>query len=66
MLLPDTDYLAKYKKKPCMEGVKHTNHRILQIVPGVMPNISWNLHENPSTRFPVMLLNDKQTHKQTG
>ena len=38
---------------------------VLQIIPSIFRYISWKFHENPPVRFPVMLLTDKQTHKQT-
>ena len=48
MLLTDTGFLEKYKKKPRVQ--------IFQIVPCILPNISWKCDDNPSMPFPVMLL----------
>ena len=63
MLLTDKDFLEKYKKKPCMQEIKHTIPQIFKHAPCILSNISWNFHENPSMRFPVMLLADKQTDR---
>ena len=51
--------------KPCMQGVKDITLKIFQIVPCIVPNISWKFRENASKRFHVMLLTDRQTYKPT-
>ena len=64
LVLTHKDFLEEnYIMKPCIEGIIHTTFQIFQIVPFILPNISWKLHENLSMRFPVMLLTDKQTYR---
>ena len=38
--------------------------QIFQIIPFIMPGLSWQFHENPFTHFSVMLSTEKQTKKQ--
>ena len=44
---------------------KKKKKKIVQIVPCILANISCNFRENLFIRFPVMLLTDKQTNRQT-
>ena len=47
------------------QWVKRDTPPILQIVPCIMPDVSWQFYEHPFTRFPVMLSTGTQTNKQT-
>ena len=53
------------KKIFCVQGVKRNILKLFQMVSCTKSHLSWKFHENPFTRFSVMLLKDKQTHKPT-
>ena len=44
---------------------KHYTPHFLQVFLCIMPDLSWQFHENPFIRFPAMLLTESQTNKQT-
>ena len=64
MLLRGMDWSEKVEKKSCVQGVKRNILKILPIVPCIESHLPWKFHENPFSRFSVMLLTDRQTDRQ--
>ena len=57
MLLTATDSPPKMSKKiSCAQGVEWNIMDMLQVVSGTKSHQPWKFHENPFTRFSVMLL----------
>ena len=63
MLLTDTDFLENIeKRKPIFKRLNITP-QIFQLLPCIVPDLSWEFHENPFIRLSAMLLTDGQTYK---
>ena len=56
MLLTDTDSPENVETISCAQGVEWNIMEMLQVVSGTKSHKPWKFHENPFTRFSVMLL----------
>ena len=69
MLLRGMDSSGKVGKTSCVQGVKWNILKMFPIVPCIQSHLPRKFHENPFSRFSVMLLTgrqtDRQTHRQT-
>ena len=65
MVLRGMDCSEKVGGKSCVQGVKRNIQKMLPIVPCIKSHLPWKFHENPFSRFSVMLLTDRQTDGQT-
>ena len=65
MLLRGMDCSEKVGKKSCVQGVAWNILKMIPIVPCIKSHLTCKFHENPFHCFSVMLLTDRQTHRQT-
>ena len=63
MLLTETDFPEYIKMKSCIQWFERNNPQIFQLIPCVMPDLSWKFHEHPFIRFYAMLLTVRQPNK---
>ena len=64
MLLRGMDSSEKSDKNSCVQGVKSNILKVFPIVPCIKSHLPWQFHENPYSRFSVMLLTDRHTNRQ--
>ena len=65
MLLGGMDSSGKVEKISCVQGVEWNILKMFPIVLCIKSHLPWKFHENPFSRFSIMLLTDRQTDRQT-